>query len=166
MVAVKQHTYQVRIDWTGNDGTGTSDYCSYRRDHSIIAPGKPASISGSSDPAFRGDAARYSPEELLVASLSSCHMLWYLHLCSTAGVVVLEYQDNAQGAMREEADGSGAFAGVELRPTVRIADAEKAAKALALHEVAHRMCFIARSVNFPVSVAAEIAAPPLATRNS
>jgi organic hydroperoxide reductase OsmC/OhrA len=145
---VKQHTYKMKMEWTGNDGQGTSSYRAYRRDHSISAEGKPA-IPGSSDPAFRGDPSRYNPEELLVSALSSCHMLAYLHLCATHGVVVEEYRDEAVGSMRENADGSGEFVKVVLHPQVKIS-AGDAAKAQSLHEDAHHLCFIARSVNFPV----------------
>jgi organic hydroperoxide reductase OsmC/OhrA len=155
-VVSKHHQYAVSIAWTGNDGAGTRSYTSYRRDHEISAPGKPA-IRGSSDPAFRGDRARYNPEELLIASLSTCHMLWYLHLCAVNGIVVLGYRDEAGGTLREEADGGGAFVRVVLKPQVTIAPGSDRAKALALHDEAHRLCFIARSVRFPVEVAAEIA---------
>lgn len=153
---MKQHTYKVAVEWTGNDGTGTSNYRAYRRDHSIVCEGKPA-IQASSDPAFRGDPTRYNPEELLVASLSSCHMLWYLHLCAVNKVSVIEYQDAAAGTMEERADGSGAFVRVLLRPSVKIRAGDDRAKAMALHHEAHRMCFIANSVNFPVEVEAELA---------
>jgi organic hydroperoxide reductase OsmC/OhrA len=152
---MKHHTYNVRVDWTGNDGEGTKTYKGYRRDHTIASEGKPP-IQGSSDPAFRGDRARYNPEELLVASLSSCHMLWYLHLCSANGVTVLEYSDAASGDLQEGNDGSGEFVRVLLRPAVKIAAGDDRTKALALHSEAHRLCFIARSVNFPVDVAPEI----------
>jgi organic hydroperoxide reductase OsmC/OhrA len=152
---VKQHTYNVRVDWVGNDGQGTKTYKGYRRDHTIAAEGKPL-IAASSDPSFRGDAARYNPEELLVASLSSCHMLWYLHLCAVNHVTVVEYQDAASGVMQENEDGSGEFVRVQLRPRVKISAGDDQAKALALHHDAHGYCFIARSVKFPVEVAAEI----------
>ena len=152
---MKQHTYEIRVDWTGNDGAGTKTYRSYRRDHTIAADGKPL-IPGSSDPNFRGDASRYNPEELLVASLSSCHMLWYLHLCAVNQVTVLEYQDAASGVMQENEDGSGEFVQVTLRPRVKIADDDDPARAIALHEEAHRFCFVARSVNFPVEVVPEV----------
>jgi len=151
----KQHQYAVNILWTGNEGTGTRSYASYRRDHEIIVAGKPP-IQGSSDPAFRGDRARYNPEELLVASLSSCHMLWYLHLCAINGIVVLEYRDEAGGTLQEESDGGGAFVRVVLKPRVTLAKGGNRDQALALHEKAHHLCFIARSVAFPVEVAAEI----------
>lgn len=157
----KQHQYAVTTLWTGNDGAGTQSYRSYRRDHEITAGGKPA-ILGSSDPAFRGDRTRYNPEELLVASLSTCHMLWYLHLCADSGIVVLDYRDEASGTMQEEPDGGGVFVRVVLKPRVTIAPADKGdqgskrAKALALHERAHHLCFIARSVRFPVDVVPEI----------
>lgn len=152
----KQHQYAVSIAWTGNDGSGTQSYRSYRRDHEIAAAGKPP-IPGSSDPAFRGDRTRYNPEELLVASLSSCHMLWYLHLCSVNGIVVLDYHDEAAGTLQEEDDGAGTFVRVVLKPRVTVAGGSDRGKALALHEEAHHLCFIARSVRFPVEVAAQIA---------
>jgi organic hydroperoxide reductase OsmC/OhrA len=152
----KQHQYAVSVTWTGNDGAGTQTYRSYRRDHEIAAVGKPT-VPGSSDPAFRGDPTRYNPEELLVAALSSCHMLWYLHLCSTNGIAVLEYRDEAGGIMQEESDGGGAFVRAVLKPRVKIAAGADRDKALALHETAHHLCFIARSVTFPVEVAPEIA---------
>jgi len=152
------HTYQVRVDWTGNDGAGTRSYRSYRRDHVISAAAKPP-ISGSSDPAFRGDPARYSPEELLVASLSSCHMLWYLHLCAVNDVIVTHYRDEPVGHLQEGAGGAGAFVRVVLQPAVDIATGSDPARALALHDEAHRFCFIARSVNFAVDIAARISEP-------
>lgn len=152
---MKNHTYDVRVEWTGNDGEGTKTYKGYRRDHLVIAAGKPP-IPGSSDPAFRGDATRYNPEELLVASLSSCHMLWYLHLCSVNHVTVLNYRDAASGVLEEGDDGSGQFVRVVLRPSVTIHAGDDRARALALHSQAHRLCFIARSVRFPVEIAAEI----------
>jgi organic hydroperoxide reductase OsmC/OhrA len=146
---MKQHRYQIHVAWTGNTGPGTIAYASYRRDHEVSAAGKPV-VLASSDPAFRGDPARYNPEELLVASLSACHMLWYLHLCAVNGVVVVEYADDASGLMEENADGSGVFTEVTLRPAVAIAAASDGIRALSLHEEAHRRCFIANSVKFPV----------------
>lgn len=154
--AMKEHDYRVQVTWTGNDGRGTQTYQSYRRDHVVSVTGKPP-ITGSSDPAFRGDPTRYSPEDLLVASLSACHMLWYLHLCSSRGVVVTEYLDAAEGTMAEAANGAGQFSRVVLRPRVTIAGGSDAAQAQALHEEAHRYCFIARSVNFPVEIDASVA---------
>lgn len=152
---MKTHTYKTLVQWSAEGSEGTKNYRSYRRDHTISADGK-AVISASSDPAFRGDASRYNPEELLVASLSSCHMLWYLHLCATNGITVLDYGDDAKGTMEESSDGSGRFVRVELRPNVTIAAGSDRSRALALHHQAHRLCFIARSVNFPVEVEAQI----------
>jgi organic hydroperoxide reductase OsmC/OhrA len=146
----KTHRYEISIEWTGNLGTGTSGYRAYSRNHEVSAPGKAAPIACSSDPVFRGDAKRYNPEELLVASLSACHMLWILHLCADAGIVVRSYSDAATGTMVEEADGGGRFAEVTLNPQMTITDAGRIADAIALHERAHQLCFIARSVNFPV----------------
>jgi organic hydroperoxide reductase OsmC/OhrA len=144
------HSFAVTTRWTGNLGSGTSGYRAYSRNHEIDGAGKGAPIAGSSDPAFRGDGARYNPEELLVASLSTCHMLWMLHLCADAGIVVLEYSDTASGEMRVHPDGAGEFVAVTLRPRMRLADAARTDDALVLHHRAHEMCFIARSVNFPV----------------
>ena len=152
---LKRHQYQVQVAWTGNQGQGTKTYKSYKRDHAITVAGKPLLLA-SSDPSFRGDAARYNPEELLVASLSSCHMLWYLHLCAINSIVVTDYKDEANGVMAENADGSGAFVEVTLNPHVTIDANSDQDKALLLHEEAHRYCFIANSVNFPVKNVARI----------
>lgn len=152
----KTHRYTVTIAWTGNRGTGTSDYRAYGRDHILAAPGKP-DIAGSSDPAFRGDAARWNPEELLVGALSACHKLWYLHLAAANGIAVLSYEDAASGEMVEDEARGGWFTGVTLRPVVRLRAGDDAALALRLHEAAHHNCFIANSVNFPVRIEAEVA---------
>ena len=145
----REHRYQATITWTGNLGEGTAGYRSYSRDHEVSGEGKPV-LPGSSDPAFRGDPARWNPEELLIAALSQCHMLWFLHLCAANGIAVISYTDDAQGAMAEGADGGGEFTTVTLRPRATITDPAQASRALELHEEAHRLCFIARSVNFPV----------------
>lgn len=148
-MAHRQHRYAVRLGWTGNLGTGTSGYKAYSRDHELTAGAKPA-IPATSDPAFRGDPARWNPEEMLVGALSSCHQLWYLHLCSVAGIVVTAYSDEAEGVMEEDADGAGQFTAVVLRPRVTLAAGSDAEKAMALHHDAAQKCFIGRSVNFPV----------------
>jgi organic hydroperoxide reductase OsmC/OhrA len=142
---VAQHRYEVDIVWTGNRGTGTSDYRAYGREHDVLADGRPT-IPGSSDPVFRGDPARWNPEQLLVASLAQCHMLWYLHLCADAGIVVTDYRDRPLGTMSDDR-----FLSVVIRPRVTITDADKVAKAIELHHDAHDKCFIANSVNFPVT---------------
>jgi organic hydroperoxide reductase OsmC/OhrA len=147
---LKTHNYRVETKWTGNLGSGTSDYRAYRRDHEIVISGKTDVIRGSSDAAFRGDPSRYTPEELLVASLSTCHMLWVLHLCADAGIVITEYSDTASGTMAENDGGAGQFTEVILHPQVAITDAARVEEAIAIHGKAHEMCFIARSVNFPV----------------
>ena len=152
---MKQHHYEVQIAWTGNEGEGTKTYRGYKRDHSITGPGKPP-VKGSSDPAFCGDPTRYNPEELLVASLSACHMLSYLHLCAVNGIVVIEYQDDAAGVMSEDPDGSARFVEVTLHPNVTIEADSDETKALSLHEDAHHNCFIANSVNFPVKTIAQV----------
>lgn len=144
-----EHTYKVAVEWTGNHGTGTSDYRAYGRNHTISAGTKP-SIPGSSDPAFRGDAARWNPEDLVVAALSTCHKLWYLHLCAVNGIAVLAYRDEAVGTMMEDTAVGGRFTRVVLRPRVTIRPGDDATLAERLHADAHAKCYVANSVNFPV----------------
>ena len=144
-----EHSYAVTVTWTGNTGAGTASYRGYERTHEVAVRGKP-SLPASSDPAFRGDPARYNPEEMLVASLSSCHMLWYLHLCCVEGIVVEAYQDIAEGVMVEDADGGGRFSEVVLQPEIRLAAGADLDRARALHADAKAKCFIANSVNFLV----------------
>jgi organic hydroperoxide reductase OsmC/OhrA len=151
---MKKHHYSLAMTWTGNTGQGTKGYSTYSRNHIYTKEGKPE-ILGSSDPSFRGDLSRHNPEEMLVGILSSCHMLWYLHLCSVNGIIVDSYHDDPEGTMREEADGNGKFENVQLNPRIVIR-AGDLAKAEALHEEAHHFCFIANSVNFPVTCRATI----------
>nr|WP_240947785.1 OsmC family protein [Planosporangium mesophilum] len=139
----------MTVTWTGDRGTGTSSYRAYGRAHEVTAPGLPP-LPGSSDPTFRGEPDRWNPEQLLVAALSQCHMLAYLHLCAVAGVVVTGYSDTPRGVMAETADGGGHFTEVVLRPRVTVESADMVERATALHEDAHQVCFIANSVNFPV----------------
>lgn len=168
----RQHTYAVFVTWVGNRGTGTSGYRDYGRDHEVttgaagaaglagaIGPtgadgtagaAVPPPIAGSSDRAFRGDPSRWNPEQLLTAALSQCHMLAYLHLCATAGVVVTAYRDHAVAVMAEDGDGGGRFTEAVLRPHVTVSTVTEIEKARALHHDAHEKCFIANSVNFPV----------------
>lgn len=143
-----QHHYTVDVEWTGNRGSGTDGYRNYGREHLIRIEGKPE-LAGSADPAFRGDATRHNPEDMLVTALSTCHMLSYLHMATVAGVVVTAYRDVAEGTMVTEGNG-GRFSQVVLHPVVTITAASDVAKAEAAHDDAHHACFIANSVNFPV----------------
>ena len=145
----KEHTYQISLTWTGNQGQGTAAYTAYSRDHVIQAAGKPE-LPGTSDTAFRGSPGRYNPEELFVSALSSCHLLWYLHLCATNGIIVTDYRDEARGTMVETADGGGYFREVTLYPVVTITDAGRIPRAIELHREAAKKCYIANSCNFPV----------------
>ncbi|WP_292008429.1 OsmC family protein [Chryseobacterium sp.] len=145
----KEHHYQATVEWTGNKGTGTSSYRNYERSHTITVTDK-AIIEGSSDPAFRGDKTKHNPEDLFLSSLSSCHMLWYLHFCSVEGIIVTEYTDHATGIMTETPTGSGSFKEVTLNPKVRVSEESMVQKAKELHKKANEYCFIANSVNFKV----------------
>ena len=144
---MKDHTYAIDLVWTGNRGGGTADYTSYDRTHELHVSGKPV-LHGSADPVFRGNTDRHNPEELLVAALSACHLLTYLHMCAEAGIVVTAYEDHATGVMKQEGIG-GRFTDALLRPRVTIAAGDETL-AHALHERAHGACYIASSVNFPV----------------
>ena len=139
----------MTVVWTGNQGDGTSGYRAYARDHEVTADSRPA-IAGCSDRAFRGSAERWDPERLLVAALSQCHMLSYLHVCADSGVVILDYIDQAEGSMQQTPDGGGHFTVVTLRPRVTVSEESMMDAARELHGRAHQLCFIANSVNFPV----------------
>ena len=152
----REHRYRIETHWTGNLGSGTAAYTAYSRAYELSAPEKSAPIPGSSDPAFRGDTARYNPEELLLGAISACHMLWVLHLCADAGIVVTEYFDDAQAVMVEHADGAGEFQRVVLKPSVAITDASRSNELMAIHHKAHAVCALARSVNFEVLCEPEV----------
>lgn len=143
-----EHHYAVELSWLGNLGSGTSGYRDYTRDVTLSAAGKP-DLLGSADPTFRGDASRWNPEELLVAALSQCHLLSYLHMAVTNRIVVTDYSDSPVGTMEQQGVG-GRFTRVLLRPVVTIADPEQVDLALSIHREASQACFIAASVNFPV----------------
>ena len=144
----KFHHYQCAVTWTGNRGEGTSSYQGYGRNHQVVIPGKPV-MECSADTPFLGDVAKLNPEDMLLSALSSCHMLWFLHLCADAGIIVTNYTDHATGTMLQHAQG-GHFTEVILHPQVTITDASLIDKANALHEAANKCCFIANSCNFPV----------------
>ncbi|MFD1258531.1 OsmC family protein [Mucilaginibacter terrae] len=145
----KQHIYVSTLTWTGNKGEGTSNYRAYDRSYEISIASK-ALIQGSSDPAFSGDNNKHNPEELLLASISSCHMLWFLHFCAQAGVIVVSYTDQASATMIEESNGSGYFTRATLKPQVVVTNNAMLAQLNALHQKANQYCFIANSVKFPV----------------
>jgi organic hydroperoxide reductase OsmC/OhrA len=154
-MAPSEHRFTTTLTWTGNRGTGTSTYRAYGRGHEITAPSKASVIAASSTPVYRGEKERYNPEELLIASLSSCHMLWFLHLCADAGIAVTSYTDDAEGIMHVNPDGSGEFTQVVLHPRAEYAQSPPREKLQQLHHRAHELCFIARSMNFPVRCQAE-----------
>jgi len=160
MSTTRRHHYRTTTRWRGNLGSGTSAYTKYGRNFEISAAGKTAPIAGSSDPLFRGDASRYNPEELLLGALSSCHMLWVLHLCADAGIVITEYADEPEGEMTEHPDGAGEFTRVVLHPRMVITDEARVAEAAAIHDRAHEFCALARSMNFPVEREVEVVARP------
>lgn len=149
-----EHRYELQVTWQGNRGTGTSGYRDYARDVVLRAQGKP-DLAGSADPTFRGDASRWNPEELLLAALAQCHLLSYLHSAVRAGVVVTAYDDSPVGTMEQVGQG-GRFTSVVLRPRVTVASPDQVETALAIHREAGENCFIAASVNFPVTHEPEV----------
>ncbi len=153
------HGDRTRVEWTGDRGEGTRDDRGYGRDH-LISVGDRSAIPATAGIGAGRDPARYNPEELVVAALSSCHMLWYLHLCAEAGVVVRAYRDEAEGTLEVAPDGSGRFVAATLAPHVTVSEGDLEV-ARRLHEEAHRLCFVASSVNFPVDCRPTIErAPP------
>jgi organic hydroperoxide reductase OsmC/OhrA len=146
---MKKHQYQTNLIWTGNLGVGTANYAAYSRDYRLEVLNK-AAILGSSDPAFKGDENKHNPEDLLVASISSCHMLWFLHLASSKGIIVTDYSDTATGTMIENENGSGYFDSVILYPVVTITDPTRIDETNELHQLANKYCFISNSLNFKV----------------
>lgn len=148
-----RHDYTTRVVWTGNTGQGTLDYHGYQRSWDITTPGKPV-VHCSNDPLLGGDACLHNPEDMLIASVSACHMLWYLHLASTAGVVVLGYVDDPVGTGELSPNGAGRFVSATLQPTITLAPGIDKSRADAVHGQIHQYCFIARSLNFPVTIKA------------
>lgn len=144
----KQHHYKLSLTWTGNRNNGTTHYTEYDRSYTVRIEGKP-DFFGSSDVVFMGDGKKYNPEDMMLMALSSCHMLWYLHLCADAGIVVLEYSDSPTAALLDAPD-KGYFTNTELNPKVRVADQSMVELATTLHKMANQRCFIANSCNFPV----------------
>lgn len=141
--------YAAHLRWTGNLGHGTADYIGYDRGYRIRIAGKP-DLAGTADPAFRGEADKHNPEELFLASLAACHMLFYLSLCARNGVRVVGYEDHARGTLLLDARGGGRFEAITLHPIVTIADGVHAARAVELHDTAHERCFIANSCSFRI----------------
>jgi len=146
---MKTHDYTAGIVWDGNTGTGTSSYTSYGRQYRLIIDGKP-DLPLSSDPLFRGEAEKHNPEDLFLASISACHMLFVLSLCARNGIRVTAYEDRAQGRMTIDEKGGGKFEEVTLYPRMTIAAGDDAARAAALHDTAHELCFIANSCSVPI----------------
>jgi len=155
----KQHDYTATVVWTGNRGSGTSGYRAYDRTWDVATPGKPV-IHCSNDPLLGGDPGLPNPEDLLLASLSACHMLWFLHLASDAGIVVSDYRDSPIGIGEVSPGGAGRFVSATLRPQIVIDDLSKRAKADQIHQDIHHCCFIARSVSFPIAYEARYAVAP------
>jgi organic hydroperoxide reductase OsmC/OhrA len=153
------HDYTSRIEWTGNRGEGTRTYRGYDRTWSVITPGKPV-VRCSNDPLLGGDPTLHNPEDLLLSSLAACHMLWYLHLASQADIVVLAYRDSPVGVGQSTPDGAGRFIRATLKPHIVLQSERDFDRADAIHHQIHRVCFIARSVNFPVSYEATYATEP------
>ena len=149
------HHYHTAIEWTGNKGAGTTGYTDYERSHVVRVENK-VPLDASSDPHFRGDATKHNPEDLFLASIASCHMLWYLHLCADQGIIVTAYIDKAYGLMQTAANGSGQFRKIVMHPEVTVAEEQMKDQAHRLHHQAHEMCFLSNSVNFEIVIEPQI----------
>ncbi len=152
------HEFNTQIEWTGNTGLGTETYESYERDYTLSSEGK-EQILCSSAAGFRGDTNKYNPEDLFIASLSSCHMLWYLHLCADNGIKVLSYIDATEAKLAVFLNGKGFFQSITLSPKVVVENPEHIQKAIALHQKANKMCFLANSLHFPIKHNPTVTAP-------
>lgn len=144
------HEYTSHVIWTGNIGRGTESYRAYERTWDVAIPGK-AVVHCSNDPLLGGDPTKMNPEDLLITALASCHMLWYLHLASDAGIVVTSYADTPVGVGEVQPTGAGKFVSATLHPHVAVRAGADLERAEAIHHEIHSVCFIAQSVNFPVS---------------
>ena len=144
-----KHLFKAQINWTSSENQEPSKRKFYSKSHQIKIEGKPV-LNVSAAKAFKGDPELYNPEDLLLSSLVSCHMMSYLYVCSQNGIEVLEYSDNAEATLEVSPDGSGRFVEVRLKPNVKIANADKMDLAIELHTKANQLCFIANSCNFPV----------------
>lgn len=142
-----KHLFKAEAKWTSNQEDSTKRF--YSKSHKILIEGKPV-LNVSAAKAFKGDPELYNPEDLLLSSLVSCHMMSYLYVCSQNGIEVLEYSDNAEATLEASLDGSGRFVEVKLNPKVTITNPNKIQMALDLHQNANQLCFIANSCNFPV----------------
>jgi organic hydroperoxide reductase OsmC/OhrA len=145
---MQKHNYEATVTWTGARQGTTSSWHAYSREYEALVEGKPT-LQLTADSAFLGDAALHNPEDLLVISLSGCHLLTYLWQCSRARLHVVSYADEASGAMIWDGE-TYRFSEVVLRPRVVVKEGSDLALAEELHDRAHDLCFIARSVNFPV----------------
>lgn len=151
----KIHSYDLQLTWTGNRGAGTYEYTAYDRKFTLSAINKP-DILGSADPAFRGNKDRYNPEELMISSIASCHMLWYLHLAAANNLVIMDYKDNPSGTIEVKEFGLGRFIEVTLRPTVIIHNEDQSDLAVKLHDESHNKCIIADSFKFDIHIEPKI----------
>lgn len=144
-----KHLFRAEVNWTSNQNPSDSSKRFYYKNHQINIEGKPV-LNVSAAKAFKGDPELYNPEDLLLSSLVSCHMMSYLYVCAQNGIEVLEYSDNAEATLEVAADGSGRFVAVRLKPNVKISNSDKIELALELHKKANQLCFIANSCNFPI----------------
>lgn len=143
------HLFKATLNWSSNKKQEETISKFYNKSHQIKIEGKPV-LDISAAKAFKGDPSLYNPEDLLLSSLVSCHMMSYLYVCSQNGIEVLEYSDNAEATLEVSPDGSGRFTEVRLKPKVKISNPDKVELALELHTKANKLCFIANSCNFPV----------------
>ena len=144
-----KHLFKASINWTSSQNQQQSEKKFYSKSHKIKLEGKPILIVSAAK-AFKGNPELYNPEDLLLSSLVSCHMMSYLYVCSQNGIEVLEYSDNAEATLEVSPDGSGRFVEVTLNPKITISNSNQIQQALDLHQKANQLCFIANSCNFPV----------------
>ena len=144
-----KHLFKATLNWTSQQNQNKLSERYYSKTHQIKIEGKPV-LDISAAKAFKGNPSLYNPEDLLLSSLVSCHMMSYLYVCSQNGIEILEYSDHAEAILEVSPDGSGRFVEVKLFPKVKISNSDQIELALQLHQKANQLCFIANSCNFSV----------------
>ena len=145
-----QHEFSLRAEWNTTQSSPHPKR-GFLRDVVIQAEG-PGELHGSAAKPFHGDPERWNPEQLMLAALVECHILSYLYVAGEAEIPVEKVSVRGELTLDSGANG-GQITGATLYPEVWVADAMLLPRARQLHEEAHRQCFIARSVNFPITLA-------------
>lgn len=145
-----EHRYDVHVQWSGSTGSG---YDHYSREHAVTVAGQFYSMS--SDPHFGGDSALRNPGQLLAMAASSCQLLSFLAVAARARLDVLSYEDHAVAVMTE-GEGPTWVELIQLRPRIELAPGSRIDRIDRLIQIAHRECFIARTLRSGMRIEAKV----------